>query len=334
MLRELGKVDLKSGGRMRIICISGAQPEWAERLLSFLHHKRETTREPLALSLAEGIEPGVISFYVGLVGEELVGNTTTWTGAGGQAGILGHVFTPPEHRRKGICSHLMQATMSDFAAGGGRTMSLGTGYDGAPYWIYHSFGFRGMHDTGHMLWRAEEDFESRWFAPGETELRETHFGDWAALDALFSVEEGWLYRTVYYSQVGFGDYESAYWGWRSAILSGRIRQHRILAKPDGAVMGQAYLWPDHRFLGGYRLGSDQAPFILDLFVHPNFYDQLNRIVGAFDFTGYRKVQAYADSAAVEKVAVLERAGFVVEGRLKAQLQFRGRVLDMVVLGRS
>ena len=81
-------------------------------------------------------------FYLGVIEGEAVGNIMTVEHGG--IGILGHVYTLPEQRRKGIASRIMAAQMKDFQERGGRTLTLGTGFDSPAYWIYQGYGFRSI----------------------------------------------------------------------------------------------------------------------------------------------------------------------------------------------
>src|SRR5262249_56726937 len=101
-------------------------------------------------------------------------------GAAG-AGILGHVFTRPDQRRKGAYQLLMAHQMRDTAARRFRVLTLGTGFDSPPYWIYHSFGFRSIADgSGQMKWQAQPDAEAELYRPRPTRGREPRWGGWGA----------------------------------------------------------------------------------------------------------------------------------------------------------
>ena len=51
-------------------------------------------------------------------------------------------------------------------------LTLGTGFESPPYWIYHSFGFRSIDGTsGRMKWLATPDAETSWFRAGDATAR-------------------------------------------------------------------------------------------------------------------------------------------------------------------
>ena len=133
METHLTDVELKSGEAMRIVRIDAPDPAWQDRILPFLQHKGEPWLWQMELALEEGLGACEQRYYLGVLeGGEVVGNIMTTELMERPVGILGHVFTPPAHRRKGICSHLMVALTEDFRARGGRAMFLHTGYDSRP----------------------------------------------------------------------------------------------------------------------------------------------------------------------------------------------------------
>ena len=109
----------------------------------------------------------------------------------GGIGILGHVFTRPEQRRKGIASHIMTAQMDDFRERNGRALTLGTGFDSPPFWIYHSYGFRSIAEgSGAMwYWKQPEQAKNLWHAAltGTAPPRWEH---WPLVNLLCAQPEG------------------------------------------------------------------------------------------------------------------------------------------------
>jgi len=184
MTKEMGNVALKSGQTMRIVRVDAPDPDWKRPVLDFLQHKGEPWVEANRLVLEQQLEGIQTYFYLAMSDEEIVGNIMTIEAVEAGVGILGHVFTAPEHRRKGICWAIMEALTGDFVGRGGRGMTLSTGHDGPAYHIYRHFGFRGVGQTGKMIWEAESGFLGNYFAPGMTEVREVHWPDWCLLDLL------------------------------------------------------------------------------------------------------------------------------------------------------
>jgi L-amino acid N-acyltransferase YncA len=310
---------------MSLVKVTAPQPDWSERILPFLAHKGSPWETPMRLALAEGLPPLTMNFFEGLIGDTIVGNITVVESLARPVGILQHVYTNPEHRRKGICDHLMQALTDDFRARGGRALYLGTGYNTHPFRIYESFGFRGRGESGKMNWFVEDDFLTRYFAPGPTTVRDTAWGDWPLLEALHSCADGWYLRSFTMEQYGDSDYEASYPAMRQAMEEGAIGAVKELVKDDGAVVGHAYLARWSKWPG--------APWLLEFFVHPGFYADGEKLLRAMPFPSGVKVTAIADGAATERMQMLEAAGFEREGVLKRQIKSLDGCLDAVIYGR-
>ncbi len=328
MQEHLCEMELKSGEAMRIVRVSAPAPEWKDRILPFLGHKGEPWLWQMDLALDEGLGECAQHYYLGVLETgEVVGNIMTTESMAPPIGILGHVFTPPEHRRKGICSRLMGALTEDFRARNGRAMFLHTGYDSPPYHIYASWGFEGYRETGAMAWVLEEEFWQKQFARRPVTARETTWGDWAPLEALSWVDTGWYLRSVWLGIYGFAGFEGTYLRVRRALGEGRLMDFKVLAADDGAVMGYALLGRLRSFPG--------APLVLDMFVHPNFVEHAGLLAEAIDIPLGERTLAFADSASVGKLEALAGAGFAEEATLGDMLtDGRGHVLDLLILSRG
>ena len=111
MHTHLGSETLKNGERLEISVVEGPDAEWQPRIEPFLAHKGPGWNDHIRRALAEPLDSLQTRFYVGCIGEELVTQVMI-VGSGG-AGILGHVYTKPEHRRKGAYSRLMAYQTED-----------------------------------------------------------------------------------------------------------------------------------------------------------------------------------------------------------------------------
>lgn len=326
MHEQLHVVTLKSREGMRMVRVTAPDEEFKERILPFLGHKGQPWERPMRDALDGDPAFGDLAthFYLGLLGDTVVGNITHVEKLNRPVGILQHVFTPPEQRRKGICTALMRACTEDFTARGGRALYLGTGYDTSPYHIYRSFGFEGLGETGWMQWFPEPDFEITFFAPSPARVRELTWGDWPLTHALTVVRDGWILRSIEFQAYGFEGFEQQY-----LELQQRLEQERIVAAPcleaqSGAVVGFATLTrqPQWHF----------DTLLLDFFVHRNFYDQAQALLGALP-EREEKVQCFVDAEATAKADVLQAAGFEKEGTLKRQLRWDDRYLNVDVYAR-
>ena len=327
MEQQLSVVELKSGEKMTVLKIVAPAPAWKERIVPFLAHKGEPWMWAVGEGLDHGVEPATMNFFEGVLEDgTIAGNITTVESLEPPLGLLQHVFTPEEHRRKGVCSALMTALTEDFTAREGRAMFLHTGYDSAAYHIYHSFGFEGYRETGTMYWVREQGFREKLFAPRATSVRDTHWGDWAPLEPLVETEDGWHVRSVYLGQYGFSGFEGNYLTLRRAMMDGPVHQVKVLEAEGGAIVGYALI-ADLR-------GWPGSPGVLDFFVHPDFLGDGEKLLAATDVPEGRKVLAFADSASDGKADMLEGAGFELEATLKRQMSDSGgRELDLLIFSR-
>jgi len=142
MYEALGEAVLKSGQSMAIGVITAPDAEWRERIVPFLGHKQEPYASHIRRSHAGPLDGLETRYYIGHL-EGRVITEVMIAGARG-AGILGHVYTLPEERRKGAYQAVMAAQMADMPRQGFQLLALGTGFNSPPYWIYHSYGFRGI----------------------------------------------------------------------------------------------------------------------------------------------------------------------------------------------
>ena len=140
MRNVMASVTLKSGETMQIEHVLAPDSERESQIRPFLGHKGPHFGGHITASFEGNCDTLETHYYIGLIGDEMVGNIMTVESNG--TGILGHVHTLESHRRKGICSHIMTYQMEDFRARNGRVLLLGTGYQRPPYYIYASFGFR------------------------------------------------------------------------------------------------------------------------------------------------------------------------------------------------
>lgn len=326
MNTDRGTVELKSGETMQVLRIAPPDVDWKEPVIALVEHEDESWRAGLDVMFDQPFDGVQIFFYLGTVDGELVGNIETIEAVEAGVGILGHVFTSPTHRRKGICSAIMDVLTRDFAERGGQAMTLSAGYDSPPYHIYHSFGFRGVGETGKMIWEAEPGFLANYFSPGPTTVRDIGWPDWALLDLLYKVEVGSFLRGGYYAYYGPSSYEGNFWRFHKLVQE-PPSQSQVLVKDGGEVVGHALLLPDPRWA--------KATLLLDIFIHPDFYEAGGQLLEAFELPSGIKVQAYADDQSAEKIQLLRQHGFRQEAVLDAQIKGpAGHPLDVVILSLS
>ncbi|MBM4033308.1 MAG: GNAT family N-acetyltransferase [Planctomycetes bacterium] len=321
MIRTLGHARLKSGERLRIAALTAPAGRYAGPIRQFLSHKGQPWMMHVDLANEGRTDALRTTYYVGMIGGEIVGNVMIVDD--GRVGILGHVFTRPDQRRKGICQHLMAAAMKGFQAAGGDILTLGTGYNSPAYWIYHGFGFRGVQpDSGYMVFQTRQDAVARYFAPARVRVADASWEHWPGLSLLFMQPAGDRIRSLACKVIGSVGFEEGF------LLSQSQRerlagQMKVLLARSGAVAGAAILQRDPRWPAPVHL--------LDLFVHPNFNGEEGRLVRALRLPERAKVQAYLDLPSASRAAALSGAGYSVEATLRGQLGPPDAPADVAIL---
>lgn len=312
---------LKTGEEMEIGVVEAPDQEHADEITSFLGHKPGEFKWHIERSLRESLDELETRFYVGKVGGKVITNVMTVECH--RTGILGHVFTVPEHRRKGAYSRLMGEQMEDFRRRGGGLLLLGTGYQSPPYWIYHRYGFRSVTEgSGFMRYASEEDFEAKYFAPGRAKTVEVQWKDWPRMNVLGVLQKGMFLRNVGLGLYGVQNFEGGFLHFKRSLEHDPGVQAKLLESDRGAIVGYATLMPDRRWNGAVAL--------LDLYGHPSFYSDMDLLLEAMEIPP-GKIQCHADERSAEKRAALEAAGFEQEAVLKHQVQTaEGERLDVVV----
>ncbi|MCY3800126.1 MAG: GNAT family N-acetyltransferase [Chloroflexi bacterium] len=327
MYTELGTATLKSGEIATIARVQGPDAYWGELIEPFLGHKDRATRWQIRETIIE--DPGLLEsyYYIAHLDDEVISNVATWEYRG--SGILGHVYTAPEHRRKGAAKAVMELQMQDFQERDGNALFLGTGYDTVPYHIYKGFGFDSVTlGSGFMHYYASSEsvFEQDYFAPGATTVRDIDWHDWVGLMALFACSRGSWLRMFASGNIGRGSFEGEFIAFYREIKEFRISLGRVLqVSGSKSVVGVVRLSPDPRF--------DDAVHTLDVHVHPVFEGDMAKLIDSVDLPASTKVQAYVGSDDPTKLEALKDAGFAVEAVFRNQLHKGTESIDVTVLAR-
>lgn len=303
MQSSLAKETLKSGVTMEIESVLAPDAARADQIRPFLGHKPENYRGHIDAALADECDSLETRFYLGLIDGQVVGNIMTVEKDG--VGLLGHVHTREDQRRKGICTHIMRYQMEDFRQRGGHVLLLGTGYQSAAYRIYESFGFRDwkVGKPGLMRYAApgDEDFETRRLRPAPACPCKALWAHWPHVALLGSVPQ-----RVHLRNLALGL-------WGPQLLEGpfcRFLYDRtgnpdfhagVLETESGAVLAAATLVPDTRW--------KQDVFLLDVFgaegVGGAALVTLIESLPAVDLP----IRCYADPRDSDKITALQSVGF-------------------------
>ena len=315
MHKTLATQTLKTGEALQIECVLAPDAHWEAQIRPFLAHKPDNYRAHIEAAFsADGCDDLETRFYVGLLNGQIVGDVMTVEAHG--VGILGHVNTREDQRRKGICRAIMAHQMRDFDERGGHVLLLGTGYQSAAYQIYHSFGFRDLPGArpGVMRYLRDEepDFLAHFFAvSGPCAVVPAAWKHWPLVALLASLSDLPYLRSLTLGAWGVtlleGSYCAFFHRWTPDIRS----HAAVLESETGAVVGVATrvpdaCWPD--------------VLLLDVFAHPQVSPAgaaaLIRALPPLP----SNVQCYADPNDALKIAALEQTGFVRTAVLPGQFR--------------
>jgi len=151
----------------------------AHDLVVFLRHKGPPWVDDIRRRVRGELEGAEDHFFVALDGQRLVGHAWyTVSRSDPRLGLIGHVFTDPAFRRRGIAALLLDQAMTRFRRGGGTLMQL---FTSTPFSIpfYERLGFEDLfsqqvyHDRDWYLRSpAGSDQSLRdWFAAPQVSIR-------------------------------------------------------------------------------------------------------------------------------------------------------------------
>jgi GNAT superfamily N-acetyltransferase len=345
MYRYLGTAPLKTGEQLQLGVVECPDPSWEAQVVPLLGHKGQHTKHHFGVAFAGPLDSLETRFYLGTVGGVAVSNAMvvgTHRGpaagdpaAGGPAagvGIMGHVYTRPEHRRKGAFQCLMAAQMEDSRRLGYRALTLGTGFETPPYRIYHGFGYRSIDGvSGKMWWLSEPAFLADWFGPAETRVRPLRWDDWAPLNLLSFLPaapgepqpRSWAFRV----RGQGGGMEAGFQQLQRSLSRGSPISALVLESERGASVGWAVLQPDDLTFGD--------GWLLDLYVHPQFEAGAPELLAALPWPDSAPVRAYTTTPPAPagddyRTRALSAAGFRVTAALPDWFAGDGAPLDLQV----
>ncbi|MBD3184231.1 GNAT family N-acetyltransferase [Candidatus Poribacteria bacterium] len=321
MYKKLSNVKLKSGEDMDIGVVTAPDQDFADRMMDVLNHKGDPWLIHVERALKGDIKELETRFYIGHLDGHVIANIMTVEY--NRTGILGHVFTRPEHRRKGACSLVMDYQMDDFRKHGGGVLLLGTGYDSPAYWIYHAHGFRSMSEgSGFMRYATDSDFEEEHFTSGNVEVVDVAWKHWPVLNVLTSVPGIEIMRSLSMGLYGIANFEGGFLRFMKSLENDDRKKAKLMESEYGAVVGCITLNPDERWHG--------EVYMLDMFLHDNFISGYDKLVESIDMPD-GKIQCYVDATSPdEKIKALEKTGFKQEAVMKNQFMWNDKPFDVLL----
>ena len=326
MYKPLTSVQLKTGEPLEIGVVLTPEPSYQSRVVPFLGHKPGNFQWHFECAFEPGrIEDLETRFYLGLLDGEPICNIMTVEYDG--IGILGHVFTSPAHRRKGACRLVMTEQMADFKLRNGRYMTLGTGFDSHPYWIYHSFGFRSIiPDSGFMRYRADDAFETNYFIPDDVSIVTPTWKDWPVMNVLCAQPGAPYIRNIAFELFGQKNFEGGYLTFLRGVEEDPRRNARLLKSATGAIVGYAMIQPDRRWA--------EQTLLLDLHLHSDYTSHAHTLLQSLPLPEDVKIHSFTETETDWKIATLLEEGFEHEATLRNQLEYNGTLIDIEIYDRG
>jgi GNAT superfamily N-acetyltransferase len=320
MYTSLGSARIKSGEVMEIGVIQAPDPLWTDRLSAFLNHKGPDWVPQVEAALNGPLDTLKSLFFIGQIDGRLACHTVV--SGDRRVGILGHVYTRPEDRRKGaikvLLEHLLAYCVDRFDV-----LTLMTEFDSPAYRIYHDLGFRGMSQTSDEM-LLQSNGKPLPFEAAPTTILPLGWGDWAFLNLIaYQPERGdQLPRSPLLGLKGLGHVEDSFIRFQMRREPGV--QANALISEKGATVGWTILAPDQHWFGGV--------LELDLYVHPNFIDDLPKLAASIDMPS-QKVVTYITDLDTPRARALTDIGFTNVARLPEFLESDG-VHDLYVMAHS
>lgn len=321
MYRSLGYARLRSGERARIVCVLGPDPDYRDLIGPFLGHKGSIWRWHIEEALDRPLEDLSTRFYLAEVDGRIAGNICTFER--GPVGILGHVFTRPDQRQKGVARTVMEALLEDFRAREGRLLSLGTTYGSVAYRLYQSFGFHPiLPESGIMQYSAYPEAEAEYWRPNSLQAARATWGDWAGVSLLMQ-QPGPVVRSLAFEVTGREDFEGGYLELQSNLEKEPEASAAVLRGDNGAVLAFASLTRDYRWPG--------SVWLLDHFARVEDTHLLRSLLEALHWPE-GKVQAYLDRGH-PSIPALESVGMRHEACFQRHFIYEDAPVDVEVYAR-
>jgi GNAT superfamily N-acetyltransferase len=166
------------------------------QLVSLLQHKGSPWIEDIQRRLGGAVPGSRDCFAAAYAGSQPVAHAWYTAAAGNpRLGLLGHVFTRPEYRGRGLATRLIDAALRHFRAAGGEVMQLFT-YAPESIPLYERCGFEQLCAASALHgqdWSMRYPVASRalvedWFAPSACTLRELAPADLPQFCLLYNLE--------------------------------------------------------------------------------------------------------------------------------------------------
>ena len=304
------------------------EPDRARALEAFLAHKGSPWYDDICRRVRGAVEGAEDRFFVALDGSTIVGHVWyTGSKTDRRLGTLGHVFTDPKYRRRGIATCLFRAAMADFVEWGGTTMQLFTSTSlSLPFYERHGFEnvFHAQvyHDMDwYMRYPTPPDNHLQdWFRNSPVTFRHLMPGDLPQYCLLYNSEHASVSKNRA-ERVGSGlEAEFAFIHVSGSLAEGRAAC--VVMENDQTIVGAASLC-----CCSYPPESHVALF--DIYLHRTFRQHATELTGRClkMRTELGADMIYAMAVDASKKKLFTELGFASQGVLPSHYRIGSRRFD-------
>ena len=314
MYQPRDDAKLTSGETVQCGMVAAPDAEWADRLEKLLGHKggiwnwqnTQTLNHELGIEVLYHVLHRDGQPFANIMTAELDG-----------VGILGHVWTGPDDRRKGAARRLMAQATEHFRACNGKALYLGTDFDSSAYHIYRRSGFASVEDcSGCLAWYASRPdlFDADHFADGPTTIEPIDWPHWPVSAALGLCDSPGVVRFASMQLLGRITTEGG-------VLEVLRRQQEggpdaapcamVLRQAAGTAVTGISTWDWH------PLWPDTC--IVDVFCHQRYWRSAGELLEALSLPDADRYVAYADPTCPDRQDVLMAADFRHTGTMPKRL---------------
>ncbi len=328
-MQPIGSASLSDGRVVEVSLVGTPGGQAREVIPWLLRHKGEPWLWQIGEWL-DGRTPGLeMLYYVGVVDGVLAGCVANFRSE--QFGNITHVYTVPQLRRLGIARLLLRHAIDDFGRDNGRVLVLGAKFQGTPWRLYASEGFRGTCPEqgygGMVQFFGDADWENVFAGPAGKvcPIAWRHF---AGSLVLFSAPGPEQLRSVHMASVGPRLVEEPFVHVMRRKQSGGEHCALVLPGSGPCVLGLTVIG-DHPMWG-----NSGTRKVLDVYVHHSAWDRAPALMQEMLRLWVEPMVCYCDSGSEYKIALLRQFGFQQESISPAALRFRNDVRDLLVFVRA
>ncbi|MDD5698042.1 MAG: GNAT family N-acetyltransferase [Victivallaceae bacterium] len=319
MITNLGMVKLKTQEDLIVKRIEPPEAVYNEKLRRFLEHKGDSSMRDICERLnGNYTEFCIDKYFTGEIAGSIAAQM--WYGISLKTGMgnFGHVYTEPEHRKKGIVNELMGFLIEDFQNSPGKALFCGTG---SPWVadIYRKYGFQlikkgtgygPMVLTKQNHARNFSELEKKYFAPDLSfTVRIADPGDQFDCDKVLGYSKG--IRELASPRIFLSAQIPTF---MEAMF--RVKDKKGLVTVAETSIGSIVGWSFVLNLGS---PDEQEAKVFDFMIHPGYSKEAGQFIEqsiqlATDH-GITNIYSYVLSGEQEKTSRLLNAGFKEVARL-------------------